>query len=117
MVGGRELSTARCSLASPSCPLHAARTRIADLEQQNATRGERVRALTALVNERSLEADGKTDVIPFSSCCSWVRPPHCPILAGFASPGWASRPGGCAPDPQPVLPPGNPAHYASLLRT
>lgn len=44
--------------------LDSARTRIADLEQQNAALGERVRALTALVAEMSLEADGKTNVIP-----------------------------------------------------
>jgi len=44
--------------------LDAARTRIADLEQQNAALGERVRALSALVVEMSLEADGKANVIP-----------------------------------------------------
>jgi hypothetical protein len=44
--------------------LDAARTRIADLEQQNTALGERVRALTALVVEMSLEADSKTNVIP-----------------------------------------------------
>jgi hypothetical protein len=44
--------------------LDAVRTGIADLEQQNAALGERVRALTALVVEMNLEADGKTNVIP-----------------------------------------------------
>jgi hypothetical protein len=44
--------------------LDAARARITGLEQDNAALRERVRALTVLVVEMSLEADGKANVIP-----------------------------------------------------
>jgi hypothetical protein len=44
--------------------LDTARTRIAELEKENSALEQRIRTLSAIIAEMSLEADGKSNVVP-----------------------------------------------------